>query len=100
MNQNVTVEDYQKHQLQHKKRPRDLEVNEEHGSSLFYRMQHDDNPNDTCNDFYLFLWQNETTKSFFDCTTMVKTLRWMLNSLSNEFPISSIECVGKCFHLG
>ena len=48
---NVTVEEYQKHQLQQKKIPRDIEFYDEHGSPVTYRIQHDDNPKDTCNDF-------------------------------------------------
>ena len=38
---------YHKHQLQHKKIPRDIEFYDEHGSPMTYRIQHDDNPNDT-----------------------------------------------------
>ena len=53
LNRNVTVEEYRKHQLQHKKLPRDLEFYDERGSPVTYRMQHDDNPNDIWNDFYL-----------------------------------------------
>ena len=51
LNRNMTVEEYQKHQLQHKKIPRDIEFFDEHGSPVTYRIQHDDNLNDTCNDF-------------------------------------------------
>ena len=45
------MEEYQKHQLQHKKIPSDIEFYDEHGSPVTFRIQHDDIPNDTCNDF-------------------------------------------------
>ena len=53
LSRNVTVEEYQKHQLQHKEIPRDIEHYDEHCSPVTYRIQHDDNRNDICNDFYL-----------------------------------------------
>ena len=49
---NVTLEENQKHQLQLKKLPRDKKFYDEHGSPVNYRIQQDDNPKDTCNDFY------------------------------------------------
>ena len=51
LSQNVTVGKYQKHQLRHKKKPRDIEFYDGHGSPVTYQIQHDDYPNDTCNDF-------------------------------------------------
>ena len=53
LSRNLTVEEYQKHQLQHKKILRDIEFYDEHGSPVTYRIQHNDNLNDTCRDFYL-----------------------------------------------
>ena len=52
LSRNVTVEEYNEHQLQHKKIPRDIEFYDELGSPVTYRIHHDDNPNDTCSDFY------------------------------------------------
>ena len=52
LSRNVTLEGYQEHQLQHKKIPRDIEFFDEHGNPVFYKIQHEDNPHDTCNDFY------------------------------------------------
>ena len=49
---NITVKEYQKHQLQQKKIIWDIEFYAEHGSPVTYRIQHDDNLNDGCNDFY------------------------------------------------
>ena len=49
---NITMEEYQKHQLQHERIPRDIEFDDEHGTPVTYQCQPEDNPNDTCNDFY------------------------------------------------
>ena len=78
LGRNVTVEEYEKHQLQHKKIPRDIKFYGEDGSPVTYRIQHDDNPNDTCKDFYRIHCQQKkqkTTTRFSDCTMTVKTLR-------------------------
>ena len=95
---NVTVEEYQKHQLQHKKIPRDIEFYDEHDTPETYGIQHDDNPNDTCNDFYSIHCQQGNDS---------KVLRlhedgenFTLNSLSNEFPTTTIQSATNCLRLG
>ena len=92
------MEEYQKHQLQHKKIPRDKEFYDEPGSPVTYRIQHDDNPNDSCNDFYPKHCQQGND---------IKVLRlhndgehFTLNSLSNEFPTTTIQSAADCFRLG
>ena len=52
LSRNVTVEDYEKYQLQHKQIPRDIEFYNDHGSPLTYRIQQNDNPNDSSNNSY------------------------------------------------
>ena len=52
LSRNVTIEEYQMHQLRHKRILRDIEFFDEHGTPVSYQLQHEDNPNDTCNDFY------------------------------------------------
>ena len=52
LSRNITIEEYQKHQLHHNRIPRDIEFYYEHGTPVAYQIQHEDNPNDTCNDFY------------------------------------------------
>ena len=102
LSRNVTVEEYQKHQLQHRKIPRDIEFYDEHGFLLSYRIQHDDNPNDTCNDFYPIQQgipcqqgnDNKVLRLHNDgenCT---------LNSLSNELFTTTIQSATDCFRLG
>ena len=36
LSRSVTVEEYQKHQLKHRKKPRDIEFYDEHGSPVIY----------------------------------------------------------------
>ena len=72
--QKVTVE-YQKHLLQHKKVPRNIEFDDEHGSPVIRRIQHDDNPKNTCNDFYPSYCQQGNDQRFSDCSMMVTTSR-------------------------
>ena len=98
LNRNVTVGKYQKHQLQHKKIPRYKEFYDEHGSPMTYWIQHDDNPNDTCNDFYPIHCQQRNHKKVLRLHS--DGANFTLNSLSNEFPSSTIQSATDCFRLG
>ena len=98
LSRNVTAEEYQRHQLNHKKIPRDIEFYDEHGSPVTFRIKHDDNPSDTCNDFYPIHCQQGNDN---------KVLRlhkdgenFTLNSLNNEFPSTTIQSATDCFRLG
>ena len=75
VSRNVTVEEYEKHQLQRKNITRDIEFYDEHGSPVAYPVQHDDNPNDTRNDFYPIHCQQGNDKMSSGCTMMAKTSR-------------------------
>ena len=97
LSRNVTVEEYQKHQLQHKKIPRDIEFYDEHGSPVTYRIQHDDNPNDTCNDFHPIHCQQENDNKVL--RLHIDGENFTLNSLSHEFP-TTIQSATDCFRLG
>ena len=94
----VTVEEYQKHQLQHKKIPSDIEFYVEHGSPVTYQFQHDDNTNDTCNDFYPIHCQQGNDNKVLRLQNDGENLR--VNSLSNEFPSRTIQSATDCFRLG
>ena len=98
LSRNVTVEEYQKHQLQHKKIPRDIEFYDEHGSPVTYRIQPDDNPNDTCNDFYPIHCQQGNDNKVLRLHNDGEN--FTLNSLSNEFPTTTIQSATDCFRLG
>ena len=92
------MEEYQKHQLQRKKKPVDIESYDEHGSPVTYRIRHDEYPNDTCNDLYPIHCQQQNDN---------KVLRFhnddenfTMNSLTNEFPSTVIKSATDCFRLG
>ena len=98
LSRNVTVEEYQRHQLKHKNIARDIEFYDEHGSPVTYRIKHGDNPGDICNDFYPIHCQQGNKN---------KVLRlhndgehFTLNNLSNEFPSTTIQSATDCFRLG
>ena len=97
LSRNLSVEEYQKHQLQDKKRPRDIEVNDEHGSPVTYRIEHDDNPNDTCIDIYPIHCQQGNDNKVLRLHNDAEN--FTLNNLSNEFPTTTIQSATDCFRL-
>ena len=98
LSRNVTVEEYRKHQLQHKKIPRDIEFYDEHGSPVTYRIQHDDNPNDKSNDFYPIHCHQGNDSQVLRLHNDGEN--FTLKSLSNEFPSTTIQSATDCFQLG
>ena len=95
------MEEYQKYQLQNKKIPRDIEFYDEHGSPVNYRIQHVDNPNDTCNDcndFYpIHCKQGNDNKVL---RLHIDRESFTLIKLSNELSIATIQAATDCFRLG
>ena len=91
------MEEYRKPQLQHKKLPRDIEFYNGHGSPVTYRIQHDDNPNDSCNDFYPIHYQQGNDNKVLRLQNDGKN--FTLNSLSNEFPTRTIQSATDCSRL-
>ena len=98
LSRNVTKEEYHKHQLQHKKIPRDIEFYDEHGSPVTYRIQHDDNPNDTCNDFYTINCQQGNDNKVLRLQDDGEKIT--LSSLSTELPTATIQSPTDFFRLG
>ena len=98
LSRNVTVEEYHKPQLQHKKIPRNIEFYDEHGSPVTYRIQHDDNPNGTCNDYYPIHCQQGNDNKVLRLHNDGEN--FTLISLSNEFPTTTIKSATNCFRLG
>ena len=98
LNPNITVEEYQKRQLQHKRIPMDIEFYDEHGSPVTYRIQYDNNPNDLCNDFYPSHCQQANDNKVLRFHNGGENLT--LNSLSNGFPETTIQSATDCFRLG
>ena len=95
---NVTVGENQEHQLQHKKIPRDIEFFNEHGCPITYRIKHDENPNDTCNDFYPIHCQQGNDNKVLRLHNDGEN--FTLDSLINEFPSTTLQSATDCFRLG
>ena len=95
---NITVEEYRKHQLKHKKIHGDIDFYDERGSPITYSIQHDDNRNDTCNDFYPIHCQQRNNNRVLRLHNDGEN--FTLNILSNEFPSTKIQSATDCFQLG
>ena len=98
LSQNIRVGEYQKHQLYYKEVPRDIEFYDEQGCPIPYRIQQDDNPNDTCNNFYPVLCQQGNDNKILRLHNDGET--FTLNSLSNNFPATTVQSATDCFLLG
>ena len=96
LSRNVTIEDYQMHQLQHvsvfaypQRIPRDLQLFDEHGTPVTYQNQHEDNPNDTCNDFYPKKYTRGNEEKILRSQNDGED--FTVSSMHEEFPIISIQ---------
>ena len=98
LSRNVTVEDYQMHQLRHKGIPRDIEFFDEHGTPVTYQFQHEDNPNDTCNDFYPLRYKRGYEEKILRLQNDGEGL--IVKSMLDDFPINSVLQVSDCFRMG
>ena len=75
-----------------------MEFYDEHGFPVTYRIQHDDNANDTCNDFYSIHCQQGNDNNVLRLHNDGED--FTLNSLSNEFNSTMIQSATVCFRLG
>ena len=98
LSRNITIEEYQKHQLQHKRIPRDVEFDDENATPVTYQNQHEDNPNDTCNDFYPIKYKLGRKEKILRLQNDGED--FVVNSVLNEFPFASIQQVSDCFRMG
>ena len=78
--------------------PRVIEFSDEHGFPVTYRIQHDDNPNDTCNDFHPIQCHEGNKKTVLRLHKDGEN--FALNSLSNELPSTTIQSATDCFRPG
>ena len=98
LSRNVTVEEYQMHQLRHKRIPRDIEFFDEHGTPVAYHIQHEDDPNDTCNDFYPIKHKRGKEEKLLRLHNDGED--FTVSSMLDEFPIISIQQASDCFRKG
>ena len=98
LSRNVTLAGYHKHQVQPKKIPRDIEFFDENGNPVFYKIKHEDNPHDTCNDFYpIHLKQGNDEKIL---RLQNDGENYTLNSIIKRFPNLSSQSAADCFRMG
>ena len=63
-----------------------------------YKIQHEDNPHDTCNDFFPIHRQQGNDEKILRLQNDGES--YTLNSISNEFPTLSAQSAADCFRLG
>ena len=98
LSRKVTIEEYQKIQLQHKRIPRDFEFYDEHGTPVTYQTQHEDNPSDTCNDFYPIKYERGNEEKILRLQN--DGVDFTVSSMLEEFPIISIQQASDSFRMG
>ena len=98
LSRKVTVEVYQMHQLRHKRIPPDIEFFDEHGTPVIYQIQHEDNPNDTCNDFYPIKYKRVNEEKILRLQNDGED--FTVSSMLDEFLIISFQQASDCFRMG
>ena len=98
LSRNVKVEEYQMHQLRHKRIPRDIEFFDEHGTSVTYQIQHEDNSNDNCNEFYPTKYKSGNEEKMLRLQNDDE--EFTVSSMLDEFPIISVQQASDCFRMG
>ena len=84
--------------MQHKRIPRDIEFFDENGTPVTYQIQHEDNPNDTCNDFDPMKYKRGNEKKLLRLQNDGEDFTF--SSILDEFPICSIQQASDCFRMG
>ena len=92
------IEEYQMHQLQHKRIPRDIEFFDEHGTPVTYQIQHEENPIYTCNNFYPIKYKHGNEEKILQLQNNGED--FTVSSMLDEFPITSIQQASDCFRMG
>ena len=98
LSRNITIEEYQKHQLQHKRIPGDIEFYDDYGIQVTYQIQHEDNPNDTCNDFYPKKYKRGNEEKILRLQNDGDD--FTVSSMFDELPIISVQQASDCFRMG
>ena len=98
VSRNVTIDEYQHHQLQHKKLPRNIQFLDELGQQITYKSSHDDTSAETCNDFYPIHCQQGKDQEILRLHNDAEN--FFLNSISTGFASSSVQLAADCFRMG
>ena len=92
------LEEYQMHQLRHKRIPRDNEFFDKHGTPVTYQIQHEDNPNDNCNVFYPIKYKRGNKEKILRLQNDGED--FTVSSMLDELPIISVQQASDCFRMG
>ena len=98
LSRNVTIDEYQHHQLQHKKLPRHIQFYDEHGQQITYKINHDDTSAESCNDFYPIHCQQGKDQKILRLLNDGEYIS--LNSITTNFSTSSVQLAADCFRMG
>ena len=85
------------HQLRHKQIPHDIDFFDEHSTPVSYQIQHEDNPNATCNDFYPIRYKRGNEEKILRLQNDGE--EFTVSSMLDEFPIISVQQALDCFRM-
>ena len=97
LSRNITIKEYQNHQLQHKRIPRDIEFYYKHGTPVSHQIHHEDNPNGTCKGLYPIKYKRGNEEKILRLQNVGKD--FTVSSILDEFPITSIQQPSECFRM-
>ena len=89
LRRNVTVDEHQHHQRQHKKLPRDIQFFDEFRQHITYKINHDDTAAEACNDFYPIHCQQGKDQKILRLHNDGENFSF--NSLSTDSDTSSVQ---------
>ena len=98
LSRDIKIEEYQKHQLQNKRIPSNIQFYDEHRTPVTYQTQHEDNPNETCNDFYPRKYTRGNGEKILRLQNDGEDFN--VSNMLDEFPIISIQQASDCFRMG
>ena len=98
LSQNVTIDEFQHHQLQLKKLPRNFQFFDENGEQITYKIYHDDTAADTCNDFYPIHCQQGQDQKLLRLHNDGEN--FLFNSISTDLPSAFSKANGRLFSNG
>ena len=99
LSRNLTIDEYQHHQLQHKKLPRGIQFFDEHAQQITYKISHDyTSAAESCNDFYPIHCQQGKGQKILRLHNDGEN--FSPNSISTDFATSSVQLAADCFRMG
>ena len=98
LSRNIFIGEYQNYHLQHKRITRDIEFFDEHGTPVTNQIQHEDNSNETYNDFYPMKYKRGNERKILRLQNDGE--HFTVSSMLDELPIISVQQSSDCFRMG